>query len=565
MVYFIVMFFTWISFYDLNLPGCSKIQIIFFFLCYIGVSIAWLSVVTKIKKEDNRLAYSFIDAIVIAFCAVCYLIHVIIHKFKKQYVYGVDDVVVDERGVKRRKRRSKPWTKRLSKILCYYKLIDMDEDDQKNQIARDIMTDVTNARDASLPHHNSVNVTEASGNPSDPNFFRHSMYAPREEKHVLKTFEGGGIEMATIKDQSSTLTSSQERDAQTEFFKKKKGASETGGDISSRTQYTGQLRISPSVMDELMPKYETSFRNYICTVVYQIAVVATWFWLHNFATLVIEKDLFSTPFLALLSIVLFHASRLMLMGVSNILNRLLSPRELTYFTFFQFPLMFFLYYRNLFLNINSWGITVLVSLVLFVFDIAYYPLHMTKRYWIFRHQQLAIYLEKRGTTSRIFRWLRVALDDPNPSYEQHICKLSVEYYYDKMAEYTSIVTMVVFLSLIRALKYKISYYPSFEELDTESFHQLLFRYLYLVCFEMAYDLGIRFFARRFMKIDISNRGRNETISHFTTRFIYTFFLLYCLMDVYNAQVIYNDNVDFSSTDDTISNSLIANIIQNFIK
>eukprot|EP01133_Synstelium_polycarpum_P015238 gene15238-18035_t len=480
------------------------------------VSIGWLSAVTKLDKETNRLAYSFIDAILIIFCAVCYLVYIIFHKFKKQYVYQ-DETILDKQGNKRRKRRSKPWTKRLSKIFCYYTLIDMDEDDQKFQLANELphveyrqSVEFTNPNGDQIPPPAAVIIAgSSSGSGSTPPGtppLSSSREAPRTISYidariqaaVVAAAQEEGIELNTFRNDSQ-VPDDQVRTS-VEFFKQSKLASPTGGDVSSRSVNTGKLKVSPSIIGELMPKHELSFRNYLCVVVYQLFVIGTWFWLHNLTTLIIDKNLFSTPFLALVAIVVFHVSRLILMGISNGLNRLLKPKEIRYFTYFQFPLI----------------------------------------YWFFRHRWLVSYLDSRSQNSAVFRFLRKALEDENPSYDQHVRDLSVEYYYDKMAEYISVVTMVVFLSLIRSLSYKSSSYPKFHGLSQHDFLQLLWRYLYLLCFEVSYDLIIRLLARRMMKIDISNRGRNETISNFTTRFIFSLFVLYDLMDVYNSQSVYRD-------------------------
>ncbi|GAM24361.1 hypothetical protein SAMD00019534_075360, partial [Acytostelium subglobosum LB1] len=537
MVFFVIMFFTWISFYDLNLPGCSKIQIVFFYLVFIGVAIGWLNILTKLNAETNRLSYSFIDAITWFFTSLCYLVYIFVHKIKKQYFYH-DEPVVGEDGVRRRKRRSKPWTKRLSKIFCYYKVIDIDEDDQQYQYERQ-------------QQELELQKEQAKMQQKQLDQQRHNMEQQQHHQHHQQQY----LEQQQQQhhhEQHSQQQHHQDGDVPKDTYEQHIPAypSPTGGDVemvetrhvsrtdnnteSTQSFSNGQLKMSPSMMVELMPKYQLSYRNFLSICVFQLFVIATWFWLHNLTTLIVDNDLFSSPAMAFVAILVFHISRLLLSAFGHALNRLLKPKEIRYFTYFQYPLMFFLYYRNLFLSINNWGITVLVSLVLFVIDFIYYPLHMTKRYWFFRHQGVINFLDRRPRTW-LWTFLRAFLEDKNPSYDQHVRDLSVEYYYDKMAEYVSIVTMVVFLSLLRGLHYKIEFYNRFDALSHDDFLQLLWRYLYLLCFEVSYDLLIRFLARRVLKIDISHRGRNETISNFTTRFIFTLFLLYDLMDVYYIQ------------------------------
>ncbi|KAN0022787.1 hypothetical protein ACTFIU_005524 [Dictyostelium citrinum] len=530
MVYYIVMFFTWISFYDLNLPGCSKWMITLFFCIFIGISIAWLKVVTEINVQDNRLSFSFIDGITFLLCTVCYFIYVVYHKLRKNYI-DENENIVDQEGQRRTKRKSKPWTKRLSKIMCYYKIIDMDEDDNIKQLNFSHSNRSSEVVSTTTDSEGNV-VTTITQNSRD--------LASSNENATPDEIGGEGMEMNMFKDLSSSNerpTASSKSFLSSAHFKENLKVDEKTG---NQSDHSFRTRTKTITLDNysLLPKFEISYRNFFSVVLYQLFVIGTWFWLHNFESFVREKDYFRTPFLALVSIVVFQASRIVLMGISNGLNRLLKPTEIRYFTLFQFPLMFFLYYRNLFLNTNSWSITILISFVIFAIDIVYYPLHMTKKFWLFRHTTLISYLDKRASTSLIFRTARAFLADENTSYDKHIMNLSIEYYYDKMAEYISIVTMAAFLSLLRALDWKSANYVTFHALTTDHFHQLLYRYLYLLCFEFAYDLGLRFASRRFLKVDISNRGRNETISNFCTRFIFSLFVLYDLMDVYNIQLRY---------------------------
>ncbi|KYQ96808.1 hypothetical protein DLAC_04111 [Tieghemostelium lacteum] len=534
MTYYIVMFFTWISFYDLNLPGCSKIQIIIFFIIYIGIAIGWLSVVTEIDKESNRLAYSFVDAVVILLCALCYMLHVIVHKIKKIYVYSDDQHFVDQKGKRRSKRRSQAWTKNLSRFFCYYKRIDIDDADHFKQVSLAMSSPDDTIRDG----------VDKNKNPSLKQvLFVQKLVSNRDSGgKTLEEIEAGGsaIELSTIKRQDSKPSLNSSSEFKTGFKRDEEG------NISNTTRTVQKVEVTSQEYIELMPKYEISYRNFFCTVLYQFFVVLSWFWLHNFSILIRDKDLFRTPALALLSIVIFQVSRVILMGISGALNRLLKPKEIQFFTYFQFPLMFFLYYRNLFLNTSSWAVTVLVSLVLFLIDVIYYPLQMTKKYWEFRNIHLLNFLDKRSSMW-IFRLLRKILDDANPSYDRHVMRLSIEYYYDKMAEYISIITTVAFISLIRSLEYKVRFYPTFDALSHDQFVQLLYRYLYLFFFEIFYDLAVRYASRKFLKIDISNRGRNETVANYCTRFIFTLFLLYDLMDVYNIQVVFREPEYFNSS------------------
>jgi len=599
MAYFVFVFFTWISFYDLNLPGVSKIQILVFFALFIGLSIGWLHIVIDLDKESNRLAYSFIEGIVFLFCALCYLIHVIVYKMKKIYVFQ-DQTILDADGKRRRRQRSRPWSKRLSRIFCYYRVIDMDDADQIRQLTFGAATlpkkgktssSLTSSIDMNNNNHNSVELTSSHSSintlPDNNNQQRRDLSASIDITDDVTAGEAGeGLQMSTF---SSNVQQQQQQQApivyldknqdpnnqnikiipytqqQQEYLKNSDFKQDfTQGSEGSKKKVEYKVRTQTMVLEnatDLMPKYEISYRNYFSVVFYQLFVIGTWFWLHSFTTLIREKELFSTKILAFISICIFQVSRVILMGISNALNRLLKPKELKYFTLFQFPLMFFLYYRSLFLNTNDWSIVVLVSFVIFFIDVVYYPLHMTKRFWYFRHHTLIVYLDKKRTTSKFFSLLRTLLDEENPSYDRHVMNLSVEYYYDKMAEYISIITMVAFLSLIRALHWKREYFKYIDQISNDTFYQLLYRYLYLLGFEFSYDLAVRFASRKWLKIDISNRGRNETIAHYGTRFIFAAFVLYDLLDVYNVQ-LFPPSATFAATAASSAASSIASSLSS---
>ncbi|EFA82508.1 hypothetical protein PPL_04196 [Heterostelium album PN500] len=423
MVYFVFMFFTWISFYDLNLPGCSKIQIVVFYAIFIAIAIGWLNVVTKLNVETNRMSYSFIDAIAWLLSSLCYFIHILVHKIKKQYYYQ-DDTVMDGYGIKRRKRRSKPWTKRLSKIFCYYKRIDMDEEDQRKQMFNQQLEE-----HPQLPTNTTANVQYLKSSAE----FKYSGNNNNNNNSNSNSDNGSQNNSQNVSQKNSPSTSLTN------------SINNSEGNTSEVVNSDGTVTVSTVVanpnddslehkIEQVLGEDDTAIE--MTTTQKKDKTKNTVQYFKKLDQRMMDRSVVITPFLALVSIVVFHLSRLLLSGISNALNRFLKPREIKYFTFFQFPMMFFLYYRNLFLSINSWGIAVLVSFALFAFDIFYYLLHMTKRYWFFRHQGL-IDIFDRHPDSKFCRLLRNTLEDQNPSYDQHVRDLSVEYYYDKMAEYVN--------------------------------------------------------------------------------------------------------------------------------
>ena len=55
---------------------------------------------------------------------------------------------------------------------------------------------------------------------------------------------------------------------------------------------------------------------------------------------------------------------------------------------------------------------------------------------------------------------------------------------------------------------------------------------YYVVTEFVGDLVIRFITFYFLKINVSNKGRNLTILNYRTRFLFALFFCGTLMDVY---------------------------------
>lgn len=166
---------------------------------------------------------------------------------------------------------------------------------------------------------------------------------------------------------------------------------------------------------------------------------------------------------------------------------------------------------------------------------------MTRFMFDARYTKLRSFLERRGVV------LSPSIDnalfppDIQNKYEQYVDDMSVEYFFEKISEYYSLFTCVVFISFLRTAGYQAKYYH-FNTLDDKKYDLLMYRYLYLLAFEAFTDFCLRFAVKRYLHVDISNKGRNKTITNYRTRFLFTCFLVYDLLTVYYSEI----TVDFAS-------------------
>lgn len=281
-----------------------------------------------------------------------------------------------------------------------------------------------------------------------------------------------------------------------------------------------------------------TWKNWFIIVLYQAVVVGTWIWLQGFTDLVIFQKEFDSSFGALASIVIFQTSKIILIGLCGFVNSLLPPTpfdSIAHFTLFQLQISFLLYYRTLFMSFSGWPQTILVALVTLVFDIGYYPIRMLFPLYNFRYVTLKIRAEVREYDKKYPRIFNFLFSE-TLTYEETTNITCIEYYYEKIAEYYSIISTVVFISILRQVDYHADSYISFTRLDEHNYHLLLWRYLFLFGFETITDFLLRLFVKHKMGIDISNKGRNYTIANYITRFLFTTFMIYDLITVYYSQI-----------------------------
>lgn len=197
------------------------------------------------------------------------------------------------------------------------------------------------------------------------------------------------------------------------------------------------------------------------------------------------------------SIVIYPLSRVIWTQVlSSINSKLPDSLENNYFALFALQFTFFLYYRNILLELDcksflensiftlktAWGQVVGISFAALVCQLFLYPLQMSEKAYHVRAHQLPDAMEKAGM-KRLASLIR-----ETHSYEHYLTHLSVEYYYDAISAYFSLFSFVAyFASLKHLFVWNLPYYVSIQDLSDDNFAQLIYRYLYLLGFEVKFE------------------------------------------------------------------------------
>ena len=177
----------------------------------------------------------------------------------------------------------------------------------------------------------------------------------------------------------------------------------------------------------------------------------------------------------------------------------------------------------------------MISVVVFIITILIYPFNMSRTCYNFRFRTLKHFIQNKVP---FLKFLVPVVDGDLKSYDQFVTELSVEYYYDKISGYYSLVTFVLFLALFRygLQSYQGDFYVIFDKVTGEFFVQLMYRFLYLLLFEAVTDALTRYFMLKVQKINVSNLGRNATIMNYRARFLFTVFMVYYLADIYYSLI-----------------------------
>eukprot|EP01119_Soliformovum_irregulare_P015695 TRINITY_DN4454_c0_g1_i1.p1 TRINITY_DN4454_c0_g1~~TRINITY_DN4454_c0_g1_i1.p1 ORF type:complete len:563 (-),score=114.82 TRINITY_DN4454_c0_g1_i1:1-1689(-) len=309
---------------------------------------------------------------------------------------------------------------------------------------------------------------------------------------------------------------------------------------SARSSKQDSDAIEPSATLRLQ-KFEPWTATTMCwALAFKACMVAVWYYLQGFVIFFQYIQVEATHFsgvlaiiMAALSIIVFTISRIVWINILVGINaKLPNFLESAHFAPFALQITFFLYYRNLFVTFKDWPTTIATNTAVFLLQLILYPVQMLPKVFIFRHKTFPAFLSRYP----ILKLLAPILEG-KITYEQFVMNLSVDYYYDQISEYFSLITFVGYFGLIKhVFSYNLPYYGSFVALTDENFVQLVYRYIYLFGFEVITDFGIRTFTQRYLQINMSKLARNATIYNYRARFLFTVFLCFLLMDVYYSLI-----------------------------
>jgi len=294
--------------------------------------------------------------------------------------------------------------------------------------------------------------------------------------------------------------------------------------------------------EEISQEKQITYKNLFLLCLYELAIIAAWMWLDAFTVLIVRKEYFQKTVGAFISVVVFQSSKILLTAIVSSINSDMFKHtpfgSLEHFTMFQLQLMFLLYYRTLFIQYTAWINTVIVAFITVLFDVAYYFGRMTESFYNFRYFTLPNWLEFHGITTKYPIIGRLITHD-EPGYEKVTSLMCVEYFYEKSAEYYSLFSAIIFISLLRQLPYQELAFSSLTSLTQQEYMSLLQRYGFLFGFELLTDIVLRITIKKALKVDISGLGRDHTISNHRVRFLFSAFVLFNLMALYVSQITPN--------------------------
>jgi len=320
----------------------------------------------------------------------------------------------------------------------------------------------------------------------------------------------------------------------------------------SKSANLGLPNIQLSLEDTPFQGYhQWILSTFIWAMVFKIVLTLFWFFLQGFIQL--QKSYY-TPIsstnsdadcnlgcrinqsiVAFAFIVAFQLFRTIFINLLIVINsKLPTFLEHAYFAQFAVQTMFFFYYRNLFITFSDWNTTIVLNIVVFIFNIIIYPVNMSRPSYNFRFRTL-----KRWISGKKFLSCLIPVVDGDViTYEKFTKDLAVEYYYDKVSDYYSLITFVLFLTIYKfgLSIYNGDYFASFNNFGSGFYNQLMYRYLFILGFEIITDAILRHIMARWLSLNVSNLGRNATIYNYRARFLFTVFMIYFLADIYYSLI-----------------------------
>lgn len=279
---------------------------------------------------------------------------------------------------------------------------------------------------------------------------------------------------------------------------------------------------------------EIAWKTLVWGFIYRALLYGVWAWLQFFTEFVVQLDVFRNSFFGILTLILYQLVRVIILKIMFSINdKLPGVKELKYFSQFAVPMMLYLYYRNLFLSVNQWWVVIAVSVVVFLTQFTLYPVQMSQWFYDLRFDTLKRRLQKPNK-----KWLNVLAEAIAPSevtYENYLTILTVEYYFDEIATYTSIATTFILFPIIR-YSYNSDVYPLITDLSEDEFEGLMLRFLFMFAAEAGGDMLNKMIIYFVYRINAASTGRNLTILNYRTRFLFGIFTVWLVASTYYSMV-----------------------------
>eukprot|EP01117_Protostelium_nocturnum_P003048 TRINITY_DN1398_c0_g1_i1.p1 TRINITY_DN1398_c0_g1~~TRINITY_DN1398_c0_g1_i1.p1 ORF type:complete len:582 (-),score=160.55 TRINITY_DN1398_c0_g1_i1:44-1789(-) len=507
-LYYYVMYFSWLTFFDFVWPNCGSLRLFFGTVLFtILTAVSWV-VIWLLDWWGSKMGISILCASEVISSGVVYISHVfatrkqiadqerkmqMLVSEKREAITPEDIYSIQLTGP----RVHRHWSRSLYQLFCYIKGVDGGEDEEMYE---------NSIKSVAPPETEMIETPIRKRRGESYYFGSKDVAVPVGTEQTIQI----SIGLNPISE-----TNSQNVESKAEMR-------------PLRTQ-AGYQQWSISML--------------IITFLIKFILVGTWYYLQGFIILARLWDtdqaenkakdsyLFSIVTQSIAAIIIFHATRILITNISMILNQMLPGfLESHYFSQFAIQTIFFFYYRNLFLSINNWGLTVAVTVISLVAQFFMFPVAMTRMVYNLRFVHLRrLLVEKISFLS----FLGNAVANPATTYELYVRGLVVEYYYCCVADYYSAVCFILIFVIIKlGLRYNLLFFASFSNLNTAGFLQLLYRYLFILGFEIIGDILIRFGAKKVLEINISHAGRNATIINYKTRYLFAIFMIFYVMDAY---------------------------------
>ncbi|PRP85370.1 hypothetical protein PROFUN_07078 [Planoprotostelium fungivorum] len=580
-IYHCLMFFAWLTFYDFIWPNCGKKHLFFGTILFLTLSACCWVLIWARGWWRSKFQLSILSAAEFISSGLIYLVHVLqVKKQLKQQNERLKLAVSDEDRFHMRMTGPqiyRHWSRTFYQFFCY--LPGLDGLEAESVYANSLALQAQSSLSIHLPTDSVIYPDEA-----DDRHMEEGRVEKTEEVDATTLDDIDKMEMNCVRRgsvgstntsssmpgiimgyQGSNLHSNMERQRKYSLFGDSDSYIVRGSPIIEKRKESSPARRPERdsvqgvtvYIKEGVGEAQWSNKTLIVAFSFKIIFIGTWYYLQGECYLFeIDSDVVGFYLLArkwkdegenpddyllkviskaIAAVIIFHATRVLITNVTMILNTHLPKfLESCYFSQFAIQTIFFFYYRNIFVTVSDWKTAVIVNFISYAAQVIMFPLCMWEMVYQLRFKKLHWLITEKFPALSFLSFLC----DQNMEYSEYVKALVVEYYYCCVADYYSLLCVTIFAVLLRfAAKYNLSYYPNFNNLSEDQFLQLIYRYLFLFGFDLVGDIIIRYATKRLIYIDISHDGRSATIMNYKTRYMFTIFLIYFVMDAYYSLTI----------------------------